>query len=91
MLYKNAHIFTENGVFCYGSFRVEDGKFAEILTTVPEEAGVDLQGAWVIPGLVDDISTAAPMPISLTAIMKASREWPLRWLDSVSLPLPPRP
>ena len=53
MLYKNAHIFTENGVFCYGSFRVEDGKFAEILTTVPEEAGVDLQGAWVIPGLVD--------------------------------------
>ena len=53
MLYKNAHIFAENGAFCYGSFRVEDGKFTEILTTVPEEAGVDLQGAWVIPGLVD--------------------------------------
>ena len=53
MLYKNANIFTEDGVFHYGSFRVEDGKFAEILTTVPDEAGVDLQGAWVIPGLVD--------------------------------------
>lgn len=53
MLYKNANIFTEAGVFCYGSFRVEDGKFTEILTTVPNEEGVDLQGAWVIPGLVD--------------------------------------
>ena len=53
MLYKNANIFTEDGVFCCGSFRVEDGKFTEILTTVPNEEGVDLQGAWVIPGLVD--------------------------------------
>lgn len=53
MLYKNAYIFTEAGVFQHGSFRVEEGKFAEILSTVPDEAGVDLNGAWVIPGLID--------------------------------------
>jgi len=53
MLFKNAHIFTEAGQFCHGSFRVEDGKFTEILSCVPQEEGIDLQGAWVIPGLVD--------------------------------------
>ena len=53
MLFKNANIFTEEGVFTHGSFRVEDGKFTEILTTVPEEDGVDLKGQYVIPGLVD--------------------------------------
>lgn len=53
MLYKNAHIFTEAGVFQQGSFRVENGKFTEILETIPNEEGVDLKGAWVIPGLVD--------------------------------------
>ena len=52
MLYKNGYIFTE-GNFIHGSFRVEDGLFAEILPYVPEENGVDLQGAYVIPGLVD--------------------------------------
>jgi predicted metal-dependent phosphotriesterase family hydrolase len=30
MLFKNAYIFTEEGVFTHGSFRVEDGKFTEI-------------------------------------------------------------
>ena len=53
MLFKNAYIFTEEGVFTHGSFRVEDGKFTEILTSVPEEDGVDLAGAYVIPGLID--------------------------------------
>ncbi len=53
MLFKNANIFTEEGVFTHGSFRVEDGKFTEILTSVPEEDGVDLAGAYVIPGLID--------------------------------------
>ena len=52
MLYKNGYIFTE-GAFIYGSFRVEDGKFAEILASVPQEEGIDLKGAYVIPGLVD--------------------------------------
>lgn len=53
MLFKNAYIFTAGGVFTHGSFRVEDGKFTEILTTVPEEEGVDLEGQYVIPGLID--------------------------------------
>lgn len=53
MLFKNAYIFTSEGVFQHGSFRVEDGRFTEILFTVPAEDGVDLNNAYVIPGLVD--------------------------------------
>ena len=52
MLFKNAYIFNGDG-FTHGSFRVEDGRFTEILSTVPAEDGVDLQGKYVIPGLVD--------------------------------------
>lgn len=53
MLFKNAMIFTPSHTFIHGSFRVEDGKFAEILTDVPNQDGIDLQGAMVIPGLID--------------------------------------
>ena len=53
MLYKNAYIFNENGQFQYGSFRVENDKFTEVLDTVPAEEGIDLEGAYVIPGLID--------------------------------------
>lgn len=52
MLYKNANLFVD-GCFQHGSFRVEDGKFTEILTTVPAEGGLDLENQFVIPGLVD--------------------------------------
>ena len=52
MLYKNGYIFVD-GAFQHGSFRVENGRFAEVLNTVPAEDGVDLAGAYVIPGLVD--------------------------------------
>lgn len=52
MLYKNGYIFFD-GQFIHGSFRVENGRFAEILPAVPAEEGVDLDGAYVIPGLVD--------------------------------------
>ncbi len=52
MLYKNAMIF-QGDTFVHGSFRVENGRFREILTTVPDEEGMDLQGKYVIPGLVD--------------------------------------
>lgn len=52
MLYKNGYIFTEAG-FIHGSFRVENGEFTQILQQIPQEEGVDLQGAHVIPGLVD--------------------------------------
>ncbi len=53
MLFKNANIFTAAGKFVHGSFRVEDGRFAEILDCVPQEDGVDLENALVIPGLID--------------------------------------
>ena len=52
MLYKNANLFV-NGRFQHGSFRVEDGRFTEILTSVPAEDGIDLHNQCVIPGLVD--------------------------------------
>ena len=52
MLFKNANLFLD-GRFRHGSFRVENGRFAEILTGVTAEDGVDLQGQYVIPGLVD--------------------------------------
>ncbi len=52
MLYKNANIFLD-GRFVHGSFRVEGDTFAEVFTTVPNEPGVDLENAYVIPGLVD--------------------------------------
>ena len=52
MLFKNANLFLD-GRFRHGSFRVEDGRFAEILTDTPAEDGIDLAGQYVIPGLVD--------------------------------------
>ena len=52
MLFKNANLFLD-GRFRHGSFRVEHGRFAEILTDTPAEDGIDLQGQYVIPGLVD--------------------------------------
>ncbi len=53
MLFKNAKIFTAEGRFVHGSFRVEDGIFTEVLAVVPVEEGVDLENACVIPGLID--------------------------------------
>ena len=53
MFYKNARIFTSDFRFHSGAFEVVDGVFGEILPeTVPADA-VDLNGATVIPGLVD--------------------------------------
>ena len=52
MLFKNANIFVD-GRFQHGAFRVEDGRFTEVLNTVPAEDGVDLENQYVIPGLVD--------------------------------------
>ena len=53
MFYKNARIFCSDFTFHMGAFEVVDGKFGAVL---PEEApvdAVDLQGATVIPGLID--------------------------------------
>ena len=52
MLFKNANVFVD-GRFQHGSFRVENGRFTEVLDTAPAEDGVDLENQYVIPGLVD--------------------------------------
>ena len=53
MFYKNARIFTGDFQFHMGAFEVKDGLFGDILPeNVPADA-IDLQGATVIPGLVE--------------------------------------
>ncbi len=53
MFYKNARIFTGDFQFHTGAFEVVDGKFGAILPeNVPEDA-IDLNGATVIPGLIE--------------------------------------
>ncbi len=53
MFYKNARIFASDFQFHHGAFEVIDGKFGAVLPeTVPEDA-IDLEGATVIPGLVE--------------------------------------
>ena len=53
MFYKNARIFTPDFRFRTGAFEVRDGLFGEVLPeNVPADA-VDLNGATVIPGLID--------------------------------------
>lgn len=53
MFYKNARIYGSDFRFHTGAFEVTDGKFGTILPeNVPVDA-IDLQGATVIPGLVE--------------------------------------
>ena len=53
MFYKNARIFTGDFTFKTGAFEVVDGKFGAVLPQdVPADA-IDLQGATVIPGLIE--------------------------------------
>ena len=53
MFYQNARIFCPDFTFRTGGFEVTDGLFGRILPdSLPADA-IDLQGATVIPGLVD--------------------------------------
>ena len=53
MFYKNARIFCSDSKFHIGAFEVKDGRFGQILPEhVPADA-IDLEGATVIPGLID--------------------------------------
>ena len=53
MFYKNARIFCSDFQFRRGAFEVKNGRFGAVLPTeVPKDA-IDLQGATVIPGLID--------------------------------------
>ncbi len=51
MNFKNAFIYTEDFKFVKGGFSVENGKFCDVLAE--KEDAVDLEGAYVIPGLID--------------------------------------
>ena len=52
MNFKNANIYTRRFCFEKGAFSVENGKFVNVLGAEAEDA-IDLQGAYVIPGLID--------------------------------------
>ena len=52
MLYTNARIFLPDRGFVPGGFTVEDGRFAEVFID-GRAGGIDLDGAKVLPGLVD--------------------------------------
>ena len=53
MIYKNAMVFSPEHGFRSGGFSVENSRFQKIFTGDVPEDGVDLQGAYVLPGLVD--------------------------------------
>lgn len=53
MFYKNARIFCEDFQFHIGAFEVKGGHFGKILPDCVPEDAIDLQGATVIPGLVE--------------------------------------
>lgn len=54
MFYKNARIFTPDFQFRIGAFSVnDDGTFGEIFPEAVPSDAIDLQGATVIPGLID--------------------------------------
>ena len=53
MRFKNATIFLADEGFVRGGFAVENGVFSEIRKGEGPEEGIDLQGQYVIPGLID--------------------------------------
>ena len=53
MFYKNARIFGSDFKFHTGAFEVKDGKFGAVLPKFVPEDAIDLEGATVIPGLID--------------------------------------
>ena len=53
MFYKNARIFGSDFQFHTGAFEVKDGLFGAVLPEAVPADAVDLQGATVIPGLIE--------------------------------------
>ena len=75
MFFKNARIFCSDFQFRNGGFEVVDGRFGKVLTDeIPADA-IDLEGATVIPGLIEvwwkSTAMATPALTSPTAITKA--------------------
>ena len=76
MQFTNANIFTRDFTFRWGSFCVEDGKFTRVLAEGEAAAdAVDLQGAYVIPGLIDVHNHGNSNADFPTAAMRASSKW----------------
>ena len=53
MFYKNARVFTSDFKFHTGAFEVKDGLFGEVLPENTPDDAIDLNGATVIPGMVE--------------------------------------
>ena len=53
MFYKNARIFGTDFQFRRGAFEVKDGRFGVVCPKYVPEHAIDLEGATVIPGLID--------------------------------------
>ena len=53
MYFKNARIFCPDFQFRTGGFEVVNGRFGKILPDFVPEDAIDLEGATVIPGLID--------------------------------------
>ena len=53
MFYKNARIFGSDFKFHMGAFEVKDGRFGAVLPEAVPADAIDLEGATVIPGLID--------------------------------------
>lgn len=53
MFYKNARIFAGDFRFHMGAFEVVDGRFGAVLPDCVPEDALDLNGATVIPGLIE--------------------------------------
>ena len=53
MRFKNAMVFLADEGFVRAGFAVENGVFREIRKGEGPEDGMDLQGQYVIPGLID--------------------------------------
>lgn len=53
MFYRNAKIYGPDFRFHIGAFEVTDGCFGSVLPEAVPEDAIDLQGAMVIPGLID--------------------------------------
>ncbi len=52
MIFRNAHIFSGTD-FIYGDFAVSDGKFIDLSDADANDEITDMQGAYIIPGLID--------------------------------------
>ena len=95
MIFNNALVFTPEGRFLRGGFAVENGRFTGIFTA-PRPGGRDLQGARVLPGLVDihvhgaagaDFSDGSPRGLRDMAAYLAAHGVTAFAPTSMSLPL----